>query len=462
MRNGEKLTKNFPVFDCDAHINDPIDIWEKYVEPRHRDLVRQSYWNAPNMAILNGKMQVTGGHTSGVGSYNAICIAGPGMNKRLMRKLQQMKVTPEQRDYLYHKGALDGKARLIDMDLMGIDQVLVIPTMLCEHMFRVESIEGAKALAQAYNNFARDWCSVAPDRLYPAGILPLQNTAYAVQEVQRIASMKFPVGLVRPIEGAAGYPNRVTPALGAGFGSSVDPIFRAFEETSLVLGMHTFPAPAGGIGLGPTAYSPGELLTKGGVNSQTFSFIFEAMTWLAQVLLSGFLDRYPRLKMAIFESNATWLPELIERCDALYNLYKNERVAPAKRLPSQAFYDQCMIAFEADETPVFRQWDKFENVGLWSSDAYHHDGAAAWEAIREMDEVEVPEEVQAKMLGANARRFYGIEGKLYVKEELPITRPDWFPKQDEEFQKWWEREAYPRKFAAVAAGSRPGGSTGAY
>ena len=25
----ERVTKTFPVFDCDAHINDPDDIWSK-------------------------------------------------------------------------------------------------------------------------------------------------------------------------------------------------------------------------------------------------------------------------------------------------------------------------------------------------------------------------------------------------------------------------------------------------
>ena len=42
-------------------------------------------------------------------------------------------------------------------------------------------------------------------------------------------------------------------------------------------------------------------------DSQTFSFIHEMQVWLAQVLLTGFLDRYPKLKMAVFESNAEWL-----------------------------------------------------------------------------------------------------------------------------------------------------------
>jgi hypothetical protein len=180
------------------------------------------------------------------------------------------------------------------------------------------------------------------------------------------------------------------------------------------------------------------------VDIQTLSFVYEAVVWLAQVLLSGMLDLYPRLRMAIFESNATWLPQLLEHWDRLFKLYANERTLKSERLPSEAFYQQCFIAFESDETPVFRQWDRFTEVGVWSSDAYHHDGADSWSAIREMDAAGTPGDVQAKLLGGNARRMYGIEGKLYVTEEPPpLERPPWFP-GGEELEQWAAAEADPR------------------
>src|SRR5262249_18815422 len=106
--------------------------------------------------------------------------------------------------------------------------------------------------------------------------------------------------------------------------------------------------------------------------------------------------------------------------------------------------EQCFIAFESDEVPVFRQWDLFEDIAVWSSDAYHHDAADAWGAMREMTAAGVPEAVQAKMLGGNARRMYGIEGKVFVGEEAPpIGRPAWFP-APAELDGWAAVEADPR------------------
>ncbi|HSS11621.1 MAG TPA: hypothetical protein VLL25_17170, partial [Acidimicrobiales bacterium] len=181
----------------------------------------------------------------------------------------------------------------------------------------------------------------------------------------------------------------------------------------------------------------------------------EMQVWLAQVLLTGFLDRYPKLRMAVFESNAEWLPYALSTCDRLFKLYARERGTTTNRLPSEAFADQCVISFESDEVGVFRQWRQFENMGIWASDAYHHDGADSWSAIRNMTECGVSDDAQAKLLGANARRMYGIDGKLFITDEPPpIDRPDWFP-QGPELDAWADLVAHPRenadKLAEIAA-----------
>jgi predicted TIM-barrel fold metal-dependent hydrolase len=457
-----KLTKNFPVFDCDAHINDPLDIWDKYVEPEYRELVKQSYWNTPGRAILNGRELVTGGHDvpRDAITINGITIGGPGADKRVQRRLMRMRLTPEQCHYLDHRGAYDANERVKELDIMGIDQVLVIPTMMVNYFPFIENVDGAYALARAYNNWVRDWCNTAPDRLYPAALIPIQNPDYSIEELRRVAKLNFPVALVRPIDANGHYPNRIfwpSDKMANNGYAPLDPFFRTIEETGIVLGMHTFPAPIGIEREFP--WSPGELIEKAGaatgklVVSSTFSFIFEAMTWTAQVLLSGFLDRYPKLKMAVFESNASWLPELLDHCDLLFKLFANERKHPAKRLPSEAFAQQCMVSFESDEKPVYRDWERFEQVGIWASDVYHHDASDAWTALRFMQDAEVPNSVQEKLMGGNARRFYGIEGKTFVSREAPIERPNWFPRRNEEFDKWWEKEAFPNKY--------PGGTPGA-
>ena len=56
----DRLTKSYPVFDCDAHINDPEQIWD-YVPESQKELVRNTYWRGDAEAWLNGDTPVMGG-----------------------------------------------------------------------------------------------------------------------------------------------------------------------------------------------------------------------------------------------------------------------------------------------------------------------------------------------------------------------------------------------------------------
>ena len=448
MSGTARIAKSYPVFDCDAHIDEPAEIWD-YIPESERELVQATYWwGSDGFGMLNGTTRVpTGGNEVWAPSYNPVSIAGPQMNKKIMRKLLLSELTEEQRDYVTHKGAVDPHARVRDMDLMGIDQVLVIPTYVVINLPFARSAPGSHSFARGYNNWLRDWCNQVPGRLFGAAVLP-PDPRYAAAEVHRAADLGFPVGLIRPIEGVTGYPNDIGSVMMARderLPPTFDLVFRAFEDTGMCLGMHTQAAGAmTPMPLPGQLVSPGDLLARARTSTEALSFVFEAQTWLAQVLLSGFLDRYPRLRMLIFESNSQWLPYLLETCDRLFRLFKNERDVPATRLPSEAFYEQCAISFESDEAPTFKQWSAFEDIGIWASDAYHHDGADAWSAIRSMRELGVPDGVEANLMGANARRLYGIEGELFVTDEPgPIERPEWFP-QGPEFDHWCEQVSDPR------------------
>src|SRR5262249_31627343 len=105
--------------------------------------------------------------------------------------------------YLEHPGAYDPKARLKEMDLMGIDQVMIIPTMLVMNYPFIENVDAAYALARAYNDWARDFCSAAPDRLFPAGWLPLQNVPYTCPGARGDRGDGLP-GAARPADRRAG------------------------------------------------------------------------------------------------------------------------------------------------------------------------------------------------------------------------------------------------------------------
>src|SRR5438067_9353577 len=250
-RGEARLTKSFPVFDCDAHINDPLQIWSEYVAEADREAVKSFYWQDEHQTILNGRTLVLGGQSHYFRPmYNPILMAGPQMNKAIIRKLLMDvvmgRLSEEQIRQVEHDGAIDGRARCHDMDLMGIDQVMIIPTMMVMHVPFGENPEGARGFARAYNDWAFDYCSVAPDRLFPAAWLPLQSAAYTVDEIKRTAAKGFRMGLVRPIDARHAYPNQIGAGGlmgGVGGGTGWNDVYRTMEEVGMVLGMHTFPAP---------------------------------------------------------------------------------------------------------------------------------------------------------------------------------------------------------------------------
>jgi hypothetical protein len=161
-------------------------------------------------------------------------------------------------------------------------------------------------------------------------------------------------------------------------------------------------------------------------SSESLGFIFEAMTWLTTVLMTGWLEKFPKLRAAVLESNATWLPLVLARSRNFLDLYAFQR-GRAIRDPLETFYERCFIAFESDEEPVYRMWDVYENVGIWSSDYPHHDAEDAWEALELMERHKVPSDVQAKLLGENARRLYGIDPLLVVNERFDAHEPAKLP-----------------------------------
>ena len=436
------MVKDFPTFDCDAHVTEPPWLWDRardYLTKAEFEALKASMWfdSESKQLIVNGHPE-TGLGSQRIhgtpGSVNVLSLAGPGLKHDIQRALNVRNLNPataitvEQADYLDHKGSYEPKPRLRDMDIQGIDQVMIIPTDIDTYPW-IQNAMGARAMCKAYNDWAHEYCQENPDRLYFAALLPMQDPKFAEQEVYRVAAKGCRVGLVRPIDAMGNYP--IQPKYGR--------VWHAMEETGVVYGMHPFPA--FGV-LKPPAYteqySGAELIGLTASSSDLPHFFLtnvqnfqaEASLWVTMVLMSGFFERYPKIRAAVFEASSTWLSFLLDECDKAYKLYRNDRrLDPLTRLPSETFLEHCVTGFEGDEAPPSRLPDFYESILAWSSDVYHHDGDDAWRAIETMRKCELPESYQAKFLGDNARKLYKINApKKFIRERITeIERPDWWP-----------------------------------
>jgi predicted TIM-barrel fold metal-dependent hydrolase len=431
------MTKTFPTFDCDAHVAEPPWLWDRAKEwlthDEYEALKRSIWFDAESKQLV-----VNGVANSGLGSQrihgapgmvNVLSLAGPGLKHDIQRAINirnldpKTALTAEQADYLDHKGAYEPKARLKDMDVQGIDQVMIIPSDIDTYPW-IQNALGARAMCKAYNDWAHEYCQENPDRLFFAALLPMQDPKLAEEEIYRVADKGCRVGLVRPIDAMGNYP--IQPKYAR--------VWHAMEETGVVYGMHPFPA----LGLlkppGYTEqYSGAELIGLSATSASlphTFlinvqDFQAEASLWVTMVLMSGFFERFPKLHAAVFEASSTWLSFVLDECDKAYKLYRNDRrLAPLKRLPRETFFAHCVTGFEGDEAPPSRFPEFYEDILAWSSDVYHHDGDDAWRAIETMRKCELPEPYQEKFLGGNARKMYRIDPpRSFIADRVPIGGP---------------------------------------
>jgi len=429
--NAKGRTKNFPVFDCDSHIYEPPELWDKYISQNNRDFAKTHFYRDADRLFLVRNSRISFRDPDKY-KYPA-ATWHPGLTKKIIGQTE-----PGTKDWDEtigrNKSARDPHARLKDMDASGIDQVMIFPSTFV-YLPLVENADAAYICARAYNDWVCDYCSADKKRLYPAAVLPVQNVDYAIEELRRVAKRGFKSALVRPIIAQGKYPTF----------PEFDPLWREFEELGIVLGMHTFPSR--GEAMSPEldqrmganrtrlfsdedilVYSPGQfvanimqIMGSKQAGDQAYGFIAEAMTWTGVVLMTGWLEKFPRLKVAILESNSSWLPLVLEKAETYLDLYKHtgEKIGD----PHDVFYRHCFIAFEGDELITLRLWDLYENIALWSSDMPHLDASDVWEAMDNMNKWKVPQPVQEKMLGGNARRLYGIEPELVVTKAPDEYQP---------------------------------------
>ena len=329
------MSKDYPTFDCDAHVTEPTIIWERAKDLLTADelaALKATDWYDPDTKqyFINGK---TGGHLLGLrGSPRFlpfVSLSGPGIKHDIQRTLNvrnlraDTALTQEQSDYLDHPGSYEPKPRLRDMDIQGIDQVMIIPTDIDTYPW-LQNALGARAMCKAYNEWAHEYTLEDPDRLFFAALIPMQDPKFAVEELYRVAAKGCRVALIRPTDAMGNYPMQM----------KYEFLWHAMEETGVVYGMHPFPAVGAHQPPGYTQqYSSAELIQRtistAGI-PHTFlgnmqAFMAEASVWVTATLMSGFFERHPKVKAAVFESDSTWLSFVLDECDKAFKLYRSRR-----------------------------------------------------------------------------------------------------------------------------------------
>jgi hypothetical protein len=164
----------------------------KYLDPEYRTLGKHALWRQEGRTgaylKVNGEMYRDKGNPN----LPRHALWRPGMDWDAIGSLDPHIKHPAA------EGASDPQARLSDMDAMGVDQALLYPTWFAEGFFLVRDPDVAYALARAYNDWIGDFCKAAPERLFAAAILPLQNMDFALVAC-KLPSMTDRVQIIGPV-----------------------------------------------------------------------------------------------------------------------------------------------------------------------------------------------------------------------------------------------------------------------
>ena len=382
------------VVDVDSHVWEPLDIWEKYIDREYRVAVRSVFWHEVDAhgietTILNGR-RARSLKRSGI---NRQACWKPGMTPEQIGRLD-----PEE-EHPITPGAQDPAARLRDMDAMGVDQALLLPTLFAEHFPLVESPDAAWALARAYNDWLFDFAASDRRRLIPVAVLPMQVPSFAVRELERTAKRGFRAAFIRPVFFQGRFPNH----------PPYDPVWKRLEELEVTACVHPSPGATNSEWscAGPFVERVAGNLKIGHNLAEAVAPFMDSSTFLTALAFYGHMEIYPRLRLTLLHAGASWVPLALEKSETYLWLFSGIRDVSLE--PEHVFFARpSLVSFDSWEAPVARMPDVFENVAAWGSRYPNHDTGTLEEARATLAKYSVPEPTAVKYLGGNALRHFGI------------------------------------------------------
>ena len=144
------------------------------------------------------------------------------------------------------------------------------------------------------------------------------------------------------------------------------------------------------------------------MRSAVNSKLLYASNAMSDLIMTGVLERYPRLKFVLVENEVSWIPFYLGQ----YNKYwgRGNLESPLSMFPSEYFLRQFYATFFNDSPArwIFEQWAT--NNLMWSNDYPH--AASTWPHSRKVIAEELghlPKEVLRKVVRENVIKLYKLK-----------------------------------------------------
>ena len=367
------MLDGYRVIDGDGHMQEPMDIWEKYTEPAFRERApkvvghvgKTLFKYAPGEAFPQGNMQPR------PESVFEDCLERYG-------------------DAYLSWWSLE--TRMAHMDSEGVDIQVGFQTNGGAALS--PSITDPKlqaALCRAYNNWATDFSHDSRGRVQHIGLISLLDVDEAIEEIRRISG-RGEVAAINIPDSAAEQRQWSS--------AEFDPLWAALAEEGLAACFH------GGSAQARIFQSlQGPLASV----SHAIGFPLDAMVSMGIMMFGSAMERHPNLRCAFFESNAGWLPFWLSRMDdhavGRQGRFMYGSSVPLK--PSEYFRRQCSLACDADEGTLAFVVDYMDGDNLVFNTDYPHPDAPFPGSVSGILSRPLKEDHKRKILWDNSVKLYG-------------------------------------------------------
>lgn len=298
------------------------------------------------------------------------------------------------------RGPWDPLARLSDMDLDGVRMEVLYPSM-ARNFYSLKGEEASlqQAGLRAYNDWLREYCGAAPDRLVGLGLLSALHIEWSIDEMKRCAKLGHK-GVVLP----SGLPDEMSyadPEFDRLWATAQDLDYPIHFHVNILQGRDRMAARLKVI----TKLQQGRNAVRRGV--------LEPLALITDLVFGGVLNRFPKLRFVFAEYELSWLYPFFTKMDGSVARARSE--APEsptiEALPSECIRRQVYITFQDDRVGILgAQALNLVDNAMWASDYPH--GGATWPHSKEVIKAQfqgVSDEVKEKLTWKNAAKFYGVE-----------------------------------------------------
>lgn len=371
MRNG------FKVFDADAHVVEPKDLWERFLDDEYQSRVS---WQQPFEGIDRFRpATVDGRYTQ---SHKTLY----GRQQEAVRWTTEAMVA-KYGDVVTR--GFDGASVAESLKVEGVDLcVLYGPG----YDMWIEGIDPdlQAAMSRAYCRWAEEMRETSGGRVLAAGPVPLNDVTRAVEEVQYAYEHL----------GIRCFWARPNPFNHRTLGSSYyDPLYELLQDLDVSFATHEF--------MGLVGSSAGADRFESFVEWHSCVHPMEAQMAMLSMIAGGVYERFPRLRVAYMEAGSAWVPWWLHRIEEHVELAGWLEAPQCVRDPKEYFQSNCWVTTECDEHLLYQAIDELgDDRILFETDFPHPDSKYPHAVSTFLDQKRVSDESKRRILWDNAVDFY--------------------------------------------------------